>query len=40
MWMNDMNDDIGWLRERDSSEILHYIAQVQQMIWDHRYKSE
>ena len=29
----------GWLRERDPTEILNYLAQVQQMIWDHRYRS-
>lgn len=26
----------GWLRERDSSEILRYMARVQHMIWNHR----
>ena len=29
----------GWLHERDPTEILNYLAQVQQMIWDHRYRS-
>ena len=27
---------LGWLRERDSSEILRYMARVQHMIWNHR----
>ena len=29
----------GWLRERDPTETLHYMARVQQTIWEHRYRS-